>query len=207
LYTSGSQRSEFRSRGLRVLLSNHPEIRRLKRHHSPSLHGNALWASTWLVIDFIQKMSLPAQASLMEVGCGWGLSGIFCAKKYDARVVAVDCDAEVFPYLRLQARINKVSVCTAQRRFEGIRCKDLMGVEYLIGADICFWDSLVNPLRNLIRRAFRSGVKMVVLADPGRPPFETLANYFSPEGRGTLMDWHTRHPRRIYGKILKITSS
>jgi predicted nicotinamide N-methyase len=160
-----------------------------------------------LLIDFIKKMGLPGETSVMEVGCGWGLAGIFCAKKYDARVAAVDCDSEVFPYLRLQARMNKVSVETIQRRFERIRCRDLMGVEYLIGADICFWDSLVNPLKNLIRRAFRSGVKLVILADPGRPPFEALAAPFSSGGNGTLVDWATRHPRRIYGKILKVRSS
>jgi predicted nicotinamide N-methyase len=160
-----------------------------------------------LIIDFMKKMGLPMQTSVMEVGCGWGLAGIFCSKKFEAKVVAVDRDSEVFPYLGLQARMNKVSVSTMRRRFERIRCSDLMGVEYLIGADICFWDSLVNPLKNLIRRAFRSGVRMVIFADPGRPPFEALAAHFSSDRNGTLLDWHIRHPRRIHGRILKVSSS
>jgi len=159
------------------------------------------------MIDFIKKMGLPEQTHVMEVGCGWGLAGIFCAKKYEARVVAVDCDSEVFPYLRLQATTNKVSIETMRRRFERIRCSDLMGVEYLIGTDICFWDTLVSPLKNLIRRAKRSGVRMVILADPGRPPFEALASHFNSNGNATLVDWEVRHPRRIYGKILKVLCS
>ena len=202
---SESQKSEMKSRCLRVLLSRHPEIRKLKRHHNPSLHGRYMWGSTWLMIDFIKKMGLPMRTSVMEVGCGWGLAGIFCAKEYEARVVGADCDPEVFPYLRLQSIINKVSVHTMRRSFERIRCRDMTGVEYLIGSDICFWDSLVNPLKNMIRRAFRSGIQMVILADPGRPPFEALASHFKTNWNGTLMDWEIRYPRRIYGKILKIS--
>ena len=49
----------------------------------------------------------------MEIGCGWGLLGIYCAKKYDSRVISVDLDAEVFPYLELHTRVNDVEISTA----------------------------------------------------------------------------------------------
>ena len=57
----------------------------------------------------------------MEVGCGWGLLGIYCAKKYGARVTGVDIDSEVFPYLNLHAEINQVEISTLKKGYDGLR--------------------------------------------------------------------------------------
>jgi hypothetical protein len=77
-------------------------------------------------------------------------------------------------------------------------------MEVIIGADICFWDNLVDPLRKFIRKALRNGVKQVYVADPGRPTFEKTAAYFCDRGTGEVIDWSTRRPRPISGRILKI---
>jgi len=140
----------------------------------------------------------------MEIGCGWGLLGIYCAKKYDSRVISVDLDAEVFPYLELHTRVNDVEISTLQKDFDGLRTKHLQKVDLLIGADVCFWDTLVKPLKNLILRALRAGVHQVLISDPGRPPFQEFGDYFASKRGGEVLDWTAQRPRRSEGRILKI---
>ena len=140
----------------------------------------------------------------MEVGCGWGLLGIYCARKYGARVISVDRDAEVFPYLELHAKVNEVEISTLKKDFNGLRTKHLKNVDLLIGADVCFWDSLVKPLKNLILRALRTNVQQVLISDPGRSPFEEIGEYFASKRGGEILDWTAQRPRRSEGRILKI---
>ena len=172
-------KNEIKAYGLRVLQSRHPEVRKLKRLHTPSVHGNKHWASSWLLMDYFKQHGLRQGARVMEVGCGWGLAGIYCAKKHNAVVTGVDIDSEVFPYLRLHAEINKVKIATMKRAFGGLTGKHLKNFDVLIGADICFWDKLVCSLKRLINRALQTGPRMVLIADPGRPTFDELAKYFA----------------------------
>ena len=189
---------------MRLLLSQHPEIRRLKRFNAPSVHGNRLWKSTWLLMDYLHRRGLPEDVRVMEVGCGWGLLGIYCAKRYGAIVTSVDLDPDVLPYLKLHAKINEVDIAAETKDFDGLRTKHLQKVDVLIGADVCFWDTLVKPLKNLILRALRAKVKQVLISDPGRPPFEEVADYFISKKRGEILDWTAQRPRRSEGRILKI---
>ena len=140
----------------------------------------------------------------MEIGCGWGLAGIYCAKQYGAIVTGVDIDAEVFPYLRLHADINKVHVATLHQKFNKLKETDVQDIDVVIGADICFWDKMVFPLKRFIRRALNAGVKEVIIADPARSPFEKLSKYFVKKGKGETLDWHAQRPRNIKGQLLKI---
>jgi predicted nicotinamide N-methyase len=159
-----------------------------------------------MLMDFFKRRGLPEGVRVMEVGCGWGLAGIYCAKKHGAKVTGVDVDPEVFPYLRLHAEINRVEIATIKKSFGGLTARDLKGFDVLIGADICFWDSMVFSMKRLINRALRTGVRMVLIADPGRPTFDKLGEYFTEKGRGEILDWTAQRPRRIQGRILKIGS-
>ena len=199
-------KKEIRAHGLRLLLSRHPEIRKLKRLHAPALHGNKLWSSSWLLIDYFGRRKLPKSARLLEICCGWGLAGIYCAKKHGAIVTAVDKDAEVFPYLRLHARINRAEIFTLKADLRNLRMRELKQFEVVVGADICYWDSMVDPLRRFIQRALRSGVRQMLVSDPGRPTFENIAAYFVKQGIAEVFDWKSRRPRSIEGRILKIGS-
>ena len=190
--------------GVRLLLSHHPEIRKIKRSNAPSVHGNRLWKSSWLLIDYLHRRRLDKGTRVMEIGCGWGLLAIFCAKRYAASVTGVDIDTKVFPFMRLHAEVNEVEISMMKKGFDGLRRTHLKDVEVLLGADICFWDTLARPLKNLILRALRAGVQLVLIADPGRPPFEEVAEYFVDKRGGEILDWTAQRPRRSEGRILKI---
>ena len=197
-------RREFQAHGVRALLSRHPAIRRLKRERFPSRHGNRFWSSSWVLMDYLDRSGLPRGCRVMDVGCGWGLAGIYCARRYGARVTAVDADPDVFSFLRLHADVNRVSIETIRSDFARITTAALREIDYLIGADICFWDSLVRPIHNLILRSFRAGVKGVLIADPGRSPFEAVGESVLSRREGEVLSWTTSRPRTMHGRILRV---
>jgi predicted nicotinamide N-methyase len=158
-------------------------------------------------MDYLHRRGeLLQNVRVMEVGCGWGLLGVYCAKTYGARVISVDLDPEVLPYLELHAKVNEVEIFTMKKGFDGIRSKHLKEIDVLMGSDVCFWDTMVNPLKNLILRALRAKVKQVLISDPGRPPFEEVGEYFVSKRGGKILDWTAQRPRRSEGRILKIGS-
>jgi predicted nicotinamide N-methyase len=121
-------------------------------------------------------------------------------------VTGLDMDSEVFPYLRLHSDINQVEIGTSNKSFIELTTKHLQDVDVLIGSDICFWEELVEPLKRLIRRALRAGVQRVLIADPGRPTFEEVVEYFTDREGAEVLDWAVWRPRRIRGRILQVHS-
>jgi predicted nicotinamide N-methyase len=201
------RRSEIRSHGVRLLLSNHKHVRRLKREYYPSIHGNKVWPSSWLLIDYFQNIGLMPGQKILDVGCGWGLSGIYCAKNHTATVTGVDGDEEVYPYLQLMAKINHVTIHFLNLEIDKIGRKTLEDIDMIIGSDICFYDELVDPLRRLINRARKALVSQIYLSDPGRSPFDQLSNQFINRRGVELMDWSTTSPVKSQGRILKLSNT
>ena len=194
------------TRGLILLKNSHPEVRRLKRAEvEPSIHGNKIWNSSFLVMDYLNRHRPPKKARFMDVGCGWGQLGIYAAKRLEQKVIAVDADKDVFPYLELHAQINKEKIRTLQRRFEKLKGDDFKGIHTVAGADICFWDELTPVLFNMIKRARKAGVKRIIIADPGRDPFYELVEKCEKKGFDMdVVERRTSTPRKCSADLLVI---
>jgi predicted nicotinamide N-methyase len=158
-------------------------------------------------MSYLQRRGLRRGVRVMEVGCGWGLASIFCSQRFEADVTAVDVDGGVFPFLRLHANLNRAHVKGLCRGFAGLTKTDLGKIDVLIGSDICFWPELREELRKLILRALGAGVRRILISDPGRGPFEELAEYFVHHRYGTVSDWSTDSPRPFQGRVLEITDA
>ena len=162
--------------GINALRSSHPEVRKLKRQQKGhSAHGNKVWRSSFVLMDYLSTWEIPEHSRVLDIGCGWGLAGIFLAKNYRAQVVGLDIDEGVEPYLRLQAEINHCAVDFEARSFESLVRDELSSYHTLMGTDICFWDEMTTPLFNLLELARSAGTEQILIADPGRPPFWDLA--------------------------------
>jgi predicted nicotinamide N-methyase len=201
---SSHERQAF---GLTILKNSHKEIRRLRRETGyPSIHGNKFWKSTYLLMDYLQEYPPANGARILEIGCGWGLAGIFCAKKFGARVTALDADKTVFPYLQMHAQLNGVQVETWQRRYEQVTKSDLAQFDMVIAADVCFWDSMVKPLYNLTRRAAQVGSLRVVMTDPGRPTFRGMAELCMEKLGAEYDNWSVPHPHNASGLVVDLAA-
>ena len=175
--------------GITVLKAADPRVRQLKKDYAPFIHGNKFWNSSWCVMDFLSLQGLPSEPRVLEIGCGWGLAGMYCAKKYGAKVTGMDADSAVFPYLKLHAEVNEVEVKTWRCKFEKVKKKDLRGTQLIIGADICFWDEMVAPVYKLMKKAIEVGVGQIIVADPGRPPFHALREKVVKKLGGEVKEW------------------
>jgi predicted nicotinamide N-methyase len=201
-------RTEYRFHGVKMLTTSHPEIRRVKRGDAqPSIHGNKLWRSSFLLIDYLKKHPPEHSATVMDAGCGWGMSGIYCARAFGSRVTSIDADPDVFPYLHANARANNVEVTTIARRFEKITTRELEKIDLLVAADICFWDELVKPVSNLVSRAVKAGVKKIIIADPERSPFFDVARRCEEKYCAELLEWSTHRPLIARGSLLVIENA
>ncbi len=191
--------------GLTVLKNSHPDIRRLKRQYpQPELHGNKLWKSSVILMDYLQESAPEAGCEILEIGCGWGLSGIFCASKFDAHVISLDADETVFPFLECHSTLNGVETDTVQMRIEDITVEQLAAFDIVIGADICFWDAQVDVIKAFVDRAIEAGVSRIILTDPGRPPFRALAEQYEGQEGVTYSDWDVPEPYNAWGLVLDI---
>jgi len=202
------RRTEYRFHGIVMLTSSHPDIRRVKRSDAqPSIHGNKLWKSSFLLIDYLKKNPPEHCRTVMDAGCGWGTSGIYCASAFGSSVTSVDADCDVFPYLEANAAANGVKVNTLHSRFEKITTRQLEQIDLLIAADICFWDELVNPVFNLVNRAVKAGVKKIVIADPERSTFFEMAQRCEDRFYAEIMDWRVKQPLEARGALMVLENA
>lgn len=194
--------------GVKLLTSQHKGIRELRKNaDEPSIHGTKLWGSSFLIMDYLEQNPLPKNSKVLEIGCGWGPAAIYCAKKQKASVTASDADKAVFPYLELHAKENKVKIETLKQRFEKFTRKDLSQYDVIIGADVCFWDELSDVLYKLIRKALKAGVKKIIIADPERSPFLTLAETCVEKFYAEVEPWSADQPKKSRGSLLIIENA
>ena len=201
-------RQERQVFGLTILAPSHPEVRRLQHAAAqPTLHGHKVWSTSFVLIDYLQQRGIPSQARVLELGCGWGLVGIYCAKMFQAQVTGLDADAAVFPYLQLHAQRNGVRLATRHGTFADLTPQELAAFDLIVGADICFWEELVDPLYQMVRHGVTVGVAEILLADPGRPPFDELCEQCLQHGAAEVLAWAMTKPVRESGRILRVSGA
>lgn len=193
--------------GLSVPYASHPQVRALKRSgRRPSLHGTKLWGASQTLMDYLASTTQTQPKTVIDAGCGWGLSGIWCAKHLQATVASLDADPDVIPYLELTAKINGAEVTPIVGRFEDLGSDLLSATDLLIGADICFWDELVDPVIAMITTAIESGTKRIVIADPQRAPFLAVCEHILEHFGGELLEWRAPATKTV-GALLVIENA
>ncbi|MEQ9464737.1 MAG: methyltransferase domain-containing protein [Haliea sp.] len=188
--------------------ASHPAIRRVRRQGlQPSIHGNKLWKSSCLLLDYLGKHTPEHHDRVLDVGCGWGIAGLWCAARLGAEVTSMDADPDVFPYLDAVAALNGVRSRHLVKRFEQLTTRELAQYDLLIAADICFWDDMVKPVTNLVNRAVKAGVKHIVIADPERSTFLEMAQICVDRHYAELLPWRCRGSVQARGALMVIENA
>lgn len=192
-------------RGLKIYKKKHKAIKKLLKDTStPEIHGDKVWFSSYLIHDYLLKNPPKKKANIMEIGCGWGILAIHCAKEFKAKVIAVDADKNVFPFLDMHAKLNKVKVEHKVSRYENLKASLLAEQDMILGGDICFWNELIDPLLKLIKRSVKNGVGTIIIADPGRSPFLKLAKQCKKQFDAELLEVNLKEPMKEDGYLLII---
>ncbi|KRP18788.1 MAG: hypothetical protein ABS23_06760 [SAR92 bacterium BACL16 MAG-120619-bin48] len=195
-------------KGVSALRASHPRVRQLKRQQQGhAAHGNKVWRSSFVLMDYLSTWGVPSGAQVLDIGCGWGLTGIYLAKCHGAIVTGLDIDASVEPFLRLQAELNNCNIAFQAREFESLKRKELAQYHTLMGTDICFWDEMTAPLFNLIKRAQSAGTQQILIADPGRQPFWDLADLCVEKLGADVISRTIDKPWKSQKYILKVSAN
>lgn len=188
-----------------ILSAAHAQVRALKRATpQAALHGNKVWSSSYVLMDFLHHNPLAPGLRVLDLGCGWGVLSCFVARAFGASVTGVDADPGVEPFFALHALHNGVQPQFLCQRFEQLDAGMLAQFDVIIGADICFWDDAAAPLASMLERAIEAGVKHVFIADPGRPPFWQLADHCSEAFFAEVSMHRIEQPRPTAKPVLVI---
>lgn len=193
-------------RGVKAFMATHPDIRKLKRkQEAPSIHGNKIWDSSFVLMDFLHQFPPGNDLRVLDIGCGWGVLSCYLAKKYQAKVTAMDADCAVQPYCDYHAKKNKVELVFLESKIKSLKKKQLTSFDMILGADICFWPELGKDWQKLIKKALDAGVKQIYLADPGRSPFWDLVKHCEKKHAGQVWSHDIKKPFKSEKYILEIT--
>jgi len=180
-------------------------VRKLKSQQSGHCaHGNKVWRSGYVLVDYLETQPLEKKTFALEIGCGWGLVGLYLNKFQEISVNAVDIDSKVMAYHQLHNTVNECQVNFEVCNFEKISGHKLAKYQYVLGSDICFWDELTQPLFELIQRAKESGVKKILISDPGRPPFWALEELCAQKFKSEVISRRIEKPWKTEKYILVI---
>lgn len=193
----------FPAYGIWLYREQSSAVKALKKTLSPSVHGDRLWDSSHLLMDYFSTNTMKKKTRVLDVGCGWGPASIYLAAQGYA-VTGLDIDEDVFAFLALQAALNEVRVETRQGDMKSMKVADLTNFDTIVGADICFWDELTDEWLALLKRADKAGVKKLVLADPGRAPFFKLIDKCTKRWHVEVLNWYALEPKHFTGVILVV---
>ena len=192
-------------RGLKIYKKSYKKFQKLLDDENyPSIHGDKIWFSSYFIMDYLKAHPPAEKSCIAEIGSGWGLLSIYCAKNFAAKVVAIDADKKVFAFLNMLADLNDTRVKTKTSRYEKLKPEFLAKQDIVLGADICFWDELIDPLYSVIKLALKNGVSRIIIADPGRSPFLKLAKKCKKKFNAKLSDVEIRTPYAKEGYLLII---
>lgn len=196
---------QLTAHGLTFLKAGHPYAKTIRKEiGEASLHGTKVWDSSFVLMDYLLLDPIPEERVVFDIGCGWGPTSMFLMKRFRSKVMSIDADASVEPYLYLHGRINQLKPVFWQRKINQLTRDDLSMADTVVGGDICFWDSLRDDWWKLIKRARKAGVRQVLIADPGRQPFYDLAEWAKERYDAELWEHDITRPLKTSKYVLEV---
>lgn len=188
--------------GLKYFTGNHPIVKSYSKVSlRPIDFGHKVWASSLVFIDFLSKNDFSlSDKKILEVGCGWGILGLYLAKKFNCDALLTDKDDKVLPLVHSHAELNNLKVDTAAASFTSLTDDQLSRTNAIFGVEVCYSQEAATDLSNLFARACKLGVQQIFIVDPGRPDFLDIVCKNTYEFNKKIYEL----PGTINGKVTKV---
>ena len=191
--------------GVMYYTGAHPKVRpHCRGNKRPTHFGNKIWATSLVVLDHFEKTQQElAGKRVLEIGCGWGLIGVYLAKRLRCRVTCSDIDENVLPIVHLHAELNDTAISTKRASFAQLDTDYLSNFSVIVGVEICYSEEVAQEIVEMIGRARKTNVSQILIADPGRPDFDTCKDYCAAHFRTDV----TQLPGSVNGKTTQLLSA
>ncbi len=160
-------------------IPNHPSIRAAFAEGEYVPYWTELWPGARMLAKAVLREPWPEGAEALEIGCGLGLPGVVALAR-GLSMTFSDYDPAALEFAAHNARLNG---------FDGFRVLRLdwrnppedLSAPVVLGSDLVYEVSSVEPLAALIRRVLRPG-GVCLLADLERVPGQLLRDRLTAEG-------------------------
>ena len=189
---------------LKYCTGHHPILKaHYKSGKRPTEFGNKVWATSLILIEYLKKKPFDLNGlRVLEIGCGWGLIGVYLSKFHSCKVTCSDLDEFVLPIAQFHAELNNTFVEVKKASFNELSLTFLKKFDLIIGAEVCYSEEVSKDITALIKRSHQATVDRFLMADPGRPNFfECYDSSFN--------DWNSELlslPGTVNGKETKLLS-
>ncbi len=185
----------YQVNGLHLLKPGHSAMRRTRKTHSlPDSFNKRNWNSGLLLMDYLKEWPLDPASKAVDISEGWGSCGLYLGKAHQAKVALIQSISGAEPFLQLHSSINKIAIDYQNSTPENISEDLLKTTDYIVAAGTCDKISKVDALFALFQKAMASGVKQILVSDPGETAFDLLCDLCEhklPENLGVEIETRT----------------
>lgn len=127
------------------------------------------WANIWpssiaLSLYIVKHLKLKGK-SLLELGCGLGLTSIVAAS-HGCSVISSDYETDALEFVKRNAHLNQLSNCSTY--LLDWRKPDLTGsFDLIVAADILYEERFLEPVLNMLVQYLNANGKAII-AEPNR---------------------------------------
>jgi predicted nicotinamide N-methyase len=160
-------------------IPNHPALRASFAESEYVPYWTELWPAARMLAKILVREPLPEGVEALEVGCGLGLPGVVALSR-GLRVIFSDYDPAALAFAAQNARLNGHSAFDTLR-LDWRSPPENLAVPLVLGSDLIYEVSSVEPLVGLLRRVLLPG-GVCLLTDLERVPAQHLRDRLGAVG-------------------------
>ncbi|WP_456325067.1 class I SAM-dependent methyltransferase [Desulfonauticus submarinus] len=115
-----------------------------------------IWPASVLLTHFLLKhLSTNSNKTVLEIGAGLGLCGLFLAKK-GFKVILSDIEPDALLFMQINILKNKLDKNAEVKKIDFIESQKIEPVDYIIGSEVLYLEHSYRPLVKFLSKNLKA---------------------------------------------------